>query len=238
VLDWAPPQATSVKAINVLVNRDTGAGYPTLARNVARFQGARCAWQDAGVPNDLAPGLLIASPGMNCPFFSYTVVLLVEHSEDGALGFVINRPTDTPVTSLLEGLEVEDLGEHLPGEVWVGGPVAPDTGWVLFDPTSGNTEEVEAVELCPRLAVSASHTFLEHIAAGRGPSQYALLLGYAGWGPGQLDDEIRSGSWIPIDLDAALVFDAAPEDCWREGLATLGIDPARVVGIAGGVAEA
>ena len=172
---------------------------------------------------------------MACPFFHHTVVLLVEHSEDGALGFVVNRPTDTPVTSLLEGFEVEELSEELPGEVWIGGPVAPETGWVLFDPTSGDTAEVEAVELCPRLAVSASHTFLERLADGRGPSRYALLLGYAGWGPGQLDEEIRGGSWIAIDLDPALVFDAEPEDCWRAGLATLGIDPARVVG---GVAEA
>ena len=182
------------------------------------------------MPTDLSPGLLIAAPSMQCPFFNHTVVLLVEHSDDGALGFVVNRPTDTPVTSLLEGLEVEDLSDHLPGEVWLGGPVAPDTGWVLFDPTSGNTDDVDAVELCPRLAVSASHTVLAQIAAGRGPGRYALLLGYAGWGPGQLDDEIREGGWIPIDLDPALVFDTPAEDCWLAGLATLGIDPARVVG--------
>ena len=187
---------------------------------------------------NLAPGILVAAPGMNCPFFDHTVVLLVEHSEDGALGFVVNRPTETPVTSLLEGLEIEDLAQALPGEVWVGGPVAPDTGWVLFDPSSGDTEEVEAVHLNERLAVSASRTFLEQLAEGRGPSRYAVLLGYAGWGPDQLDDEIREGSWIPVDLDAALVFDLDPAQRWLAALGTLGIDPARVVGLGGGVAEA
>jgi len=190
------------------------------------------------VPADLAPCLLIAAPGMSCPFFNHTVVLLVEHGEDGALGFVINRPTTTPVTSLLEGLEIDDLSAHLPGEVWVGGPVAPDTGWVLFDPLSGDSDDVEAVELADRIAVSASRTFLEHLAGGQGPTVYALLLGYAGWGPGQLDDEIRDGSWISIDLDPALVFDADHADRWRAGLATLGIDPSRMVGVGGGIAEA
>ena len=185
------------------------------------------------VDTELAPGLLVAAPGMNCPFFDHTVVLLVEHGEDGALGFVVNRPTKQPVTSLLEGLEI---AEELPGEVWVGGPVAPDTGWVLFDPSSGDTSDVEAVQLSDRIAVSASRTFLERLADGEGPETYAVLLGYAGWGPGQLDEEIREGSWIWIDLDAAFVFDVDCDDRWREALMSLGIDPARVVGF--GVAEA
>ena len=186
--------------------------------------------------SQLAPSLLIAAPGLACPFFDHTLILLVEHSEDGALGFVVNRPTQTPVTSLLEGLEVEDLQTELSGSIWVGGPVAPDTGWVLFDPTSGDTEDVEAVHLDPRVAVSASREFLEVLARGGGPDRYAILLGYAGWGPGQLDDEIRDGNWISIDLDASLVFDQVASERWRAALATLGIDPARVVGL--GVAEA
>lgn len=197
----------------------------------------RLRWHDETVDTELAPSLLIAAPGLACPFFDHTVVLLVEHGDDGALGFVINRPTDTPVTSLLEGLLIDDLQAELPGAVWVGGPVAPDTGWVLFDPSSGDSSDVEAVHLSPRIAVSASPTFLERIADGQGPTVYAILLGYAGWGPGQLDDEIRDGSWISVDLDAALVFDFPSQDRWREALATLGIDPARVpLGV--GAAEA
>ena len=184
----------------------------------------------------LAPGLLVAAPGMTCPFFNHTVVLLVDHDEDGALGFVINRPTNTPVTSLIEGLEIDDLGDELEGEVWVGGPVAPETGWVLFDPTSGDSEDVEMVELDARVAVSASRVFLERIADGEGPDTYAVMLGYAGWGPGQLDDEIREGSWIWVDLSAELIFETASPDRWRAALASLGIDPARLVGL--GVAEA
>lgn len=185
----------------------------------------------------LAPGLLVAAPGLTCPFFHHTVVLLVEHGDDGALGFVINRPSETPVTSLLEGLEVEDLARELSSEVWVGGPVAPDTGWVLFDPTSGDTAEVESVELAERVAVSASRHVLEQIAAGGGPEVFAVLLGYAGWGPGQLDDEIREGSWIWVDLDPGLVFERPAEERWAAALGALGIDPARVVGGLG-VAEA
>lgn len=178
----------------------------------------------------LAPGLLVAAPSLRCPFFHHTVVLLVEHDDDGALGFVVNRPSETPVVSLLAGLEVDDLADELGGEVWLGGPCAPETGWVLFDPSSGDSRGVEAVELAPRLAVSASRAFLERLARGRGPECYAVLLGYAGWGPGQLDDEIREGSWIWTDADASLVFDLAHPERWVGALATLGIDPARVVG--------
>lgn len=182
--------------------------------------------------------MLVASPGMDCPFFDHTVILLVEHSEDGALGFVINRPTETPVTSLIEGLEIDDLTRALPGAVWVGGPVAPDTGWVLFDPSSGETDDVEAVHLSERVAVSASRSFLERLASGEGPQTYAVLLGYAGWGPEQLEEEIREGSWIPVDLDPQVVFDLDPDQRWLAALGTLGIDPARVVGLGNGVAEA
>lgn len=178
----------------------------------------------------LAPGLLVAAPSLRCPFFNHTVVLLVEHDDDGALGFVVNRPTERKVDSLLASLDVEDRAEELGGEVWLGGPCAPDTGWVLFDPSSGDTRDVEAVELAPRIAVSASRAFLERLARGRGPECYAVLLGYAGWGPGQLDDEIREGSWIWIDADPSLVFDRAHPERWAAALATLGIDPARVVG--------
>ena len=186
----------------------------------------------------LAPGLLIAAPGTDCPFFENSVVLLLEHGDAGARGFVINHPTSTQVTSLLEGLNIEDLAEHLRGEVWLGGPVAPDTGWVLFDPTSGELGDVQALELCPRVAVSASQTFLENLAQGRGPSCYAVLLGYSGWGPDQLEDEIRDGGWIWIELDASFVFDVQPKDRWRAALASLGIEPGRVVGANGGIAEA
>lgn len=178
----------------------------------------------------LAPGLLVAAPSLRCPFFNHTVVLLVEHDEDGALGFVINRPTDAPVASMLDGLEIEDLAAELDREVWLGGPVAPETGWVLFDPTSGDSRNVEAVHLSPRIAVSASRAFLEQIANREGPERYAVILGYAGWGPGQLDDEIREGSWIWTEADPALVFDRVYEERWIGALDTLGIDPARVVG--------
>ncbi|HEY8428410.1 MAG TPA: YqgE/AlgH family protein [Sandaracinaceae bacterium] len=184
----------------------------------------------------LAPGLLVAAPSLRCPFFHHTVVLLVEHDENGALGFVINRPTKTPVVSLLDGLERKDVAAALDRTVWIGGPVAPDTGWVLFDPTSGDAGGVEAVRLSERLAVSASRAFLERLARGEGPDRYAVLLGYAGWGPEQLDDEIREGSWIAIDADPALVFDLEPADRWSAALASLGIDPACVVGAT--VAEA
>jgi putative transcriptional regulator len=182
------------------------------------------------VTTKLAPGLLVAAPSLRCPFFHHTVVLLVEHDEDGALGFVVNRPTSMPIASLLAGLELDDVAADLNAEVWIGGPCAPETGWVLFDPSSGDARDVDALQLGPQIAVSASRAFLDRLARRNGPERYALLLGYAGWGPGQLDDEIREGSWMWTDLDPALVFDRAHAERWAAALGTLGVDPGRVVG--------
>ncbi len=176
----------------------------------------------------LAPGLLVASPSLRCPFFGRTVIALVEHGEEGALGFVINRPIDMPVATLLESLGVEERAQGGDAKVWLGGPVSTGTGAVLFDPTSGDASGIEAVALTPSLALSASRALLERIARGAGPSRFVVLLGYAGWSAEQLDDEIRDGSWLWGDLDASLVFEGDPEARWATAMARLGVDPARV----------
>lgn len=176
----------------------------------------------------LAPGLLVASPSLRCPFFQRSVVLLVEHDEGGSLGFVVNRPSDMALDALVERLDLKDVAPNLPGDVWVGGPVAPDTGWVLYDPGTGDAGAA-AVHLGPRLAVSASRELLSRLAKREGPKRYAVLLGYAGWGPGQLDEEIADGAWIPVELDPAVVFDTEVDRRWARALRSLGIDPARVV---------
>ena len=190
-----------------------------------------------GVKTRLAPGFLVASPGLRCPFFHHTLVLLVEHDDGGSLGFVLNRPSGTPLSELIRHLDADspealggELDGELGGEIWVGGPVAPETGWVIFDPDSGDTRAIEQVKLGDRIAVTASRALLESLARGAGPERYAVLLGYAGWGPGQLDEEIREGSWMWAELDPALVFERPPEERWQAALEAMGIDPAHVSG--------
>jgi putative transcriptional regulator len=179
---------------------------------------------------DLVPGLLVAAPSLRCPFFNHTVVLLLDHGEQGSFGFVVNRPTEVRFGQVLGEVGI-DVGSGGPPEapVLIGGPVSPETGWILYDPTTAAAEVEHAfMPVGERLAVSASIEMLRELAAGEGPTRRVLFLGYAGWGEGQLEQEMRDGSWIPVGLDPALIFEVPVEDRWSRSLALLGIDPARV----------
>ena len=178
--------------------------------------------------SDLAPGLLVASPSLSSDFFSRTVVLLVEHNESGSFGFVINRASGMDLGEVMHQMKYE-VSEDAPTQssVMVGGPVSPETGWLIYDSTSFQTD-AECVEVINGLSVSASVLLLEQVAHGSGPERVALHLGYAGWGPGQLDQEMTDGSWIPIDLEPKFIFDEGIDDRWRNALMSIGIDPARM----------
>ncbi|MEM7435316.1 MAG: YqgE/AlgH family protein [Myxococcota bacterium] len=188
-------------------------------------------WQSAFVSPSLAPGFLVASPSMRCPFFNHTLVLLVDHGDEGSFGFVLNRTTDLDMGDIFEEVGVEpkeaSLGES---PVLLGGPVSPETGWILYDaagvpaPESGRT-----IAVGDRIACSASIEMLHRIATGNGPETCAMVLGYAGWGAGQLEHEMVEGSWIPVDLDYRLVFETPIDARWESALASLGIEPGHVI---------
>lgn len=181
--------------------------------------------------HELEPCFLVAAPSLACPFFNHTVVLLVDHRDDGSLGFVVNRPAELGFGEILQQIGVEvSPGTPVDAPVMLGGPVAPETGWLLFDPAEGEVLDEGVLRIHRNLAVSANPDMLDVIARGEGPTDHVMLLGYAGWDPGQLDQEIREGSWIVVDLDPALVFDLPTDERWGAALAKLGIDPARVVG--------
>ncbi|MDD9932342.1 MAG: YqgE/AlgH family protein [Myxococcales bacterium] len=179
----------------------------------------------------LAPGFLVAAPSLLDPNFRRSVVLLVDHRPEGSLGFVINRPADSRLRAMLEplGLELED-SQVVDCPVLVGGPVNPSTGWVVFEhnqmPAQVDAEEV--VEVSGKVSVTASRDLLEKLVQRQGEDRMLLVLGYAGWGPGQLDAEIAQGAWIPIDFDPGIVFDTPYEQRWTAALRSLGIDPARL----------
>lgn len=187
--------------------------------------------------SELAPCFLVAAPSLTCPIYRRSVILLVDHNEDGAFGLVINRPADVRFRQVLGdvGIEVDPVSPP-EAPVMVGGPVSPGTGWIIYDPAGGPWPRDEMVQVADRIAVSASYEMLEALASGHGPKRRLMMLGYAGWGPGQLEEEIAEGSWIPVDLDARLVFETPPEDRWSAALATFGIDPAWVTGLTVGEA--
>ena len=168
---------------------------------------------------------------MRCPFFNHTLVLLIDHGDDGSFGFVINRETNMQIADVFVEVGVEQKATvTVSAPVLLGGPVSPESGWILYDaegvpqPAIGKT-----IAVGERIACSASLELLERIARGDGPDTCAMVLGYSGWGQGQLESEMKQGSWIPVDLDYGLVFETPIEQRWEAALATLGIDPARVI---------
>lgn len=178
----------------------------------------------------LAPGFLVAAPALRDPSFARSVVVLVEHGEEGSLGFVVNRPAPVSFAQVSELLGL-DLSNGAETPVFVGGPVAPQSGWILFDPRGVEAAILdEAVRVSEHLAVSASRPLLESIARGEGPERRLLALGYAGWSAGQLDGEFSRGVWVPVDLDDEIVFDVPAGDRWHAALTSAGIDPARMSG--------
>jgi putative transcriptional regulator len=175
----------------------------------------------------LAPGFLVAAPILRDPNFAGSVVLMVEHSDQGALGFVVNRAASTSLHKVLMQLGVADTPVRHEVAVMIGGPVSPQTGWIVFDsPKPPTTARDDVLMVTESLGVSASKQFLVDAVRGEGPGRAMLVQGYAGWGPGQLELELRQGVWIPVDLDARVIFDEPPERRWSAALGVLGIHPA------------
>jgi putative transcriptional regulator len=181
------------------------------------------------MPSQLAPGFLVAAPSLLDPNFKRTVVLLVDHRPEGSLGFVVNRPAQVQMRAMMERLGLAIASTAIPDtSVLVGGPVNPQTGWIVFEQGQITANNEDVVRLSDRLAVSASRELLETLVAHKGPERMLLVLGYSGWGAGQLDAEIAQGAWIPVDFDERIVFDTPFEDRWSSALRILGIDPARL----------
>jgi putative transcriptional regulator len=183
---------------------------------------------------DLAPGFLVAAPSLLDPNFRHSVVLLIDHRPDGSLGFIVNRPSDVTFEGVVQELGLSPKDRSPPQvPVLVGGPVAPHTGWIVFDPTTTSVSLDSTIEVSSRLRVSASREILRELAHGQHQaSRHLLVLGYAGWGAGQLDNEIKQGAWIPVDLDEAVVFETPYPRRWNAALEALGIDPLHIVGTA------
>ncbi|WP_440996455.1 YqgE/AlgH family protein [Arhodomonas sp. SL1] len=175
-----------------------------------------------GNRNDLTNHLLIAMPALADPNFAQSVTYLCEHSEEGALGIVINRPAGLRVGELLEHLDItvtdEGIADH---PVYAGGPVQRERGFVLHRPV-GSWEASRAVT--DELAVTTSRDILEAIARGEGPEEWLLALGYAGWGAGQLEQELAENAWLNGPATPGLLFHQAPDERWRAAAALLGVD--------------
>ena len=160
--------------------------------------------------------LLIASPTMGDPRFLQTVILMVRHDRNGALGIVINRPIgDRPLARLLEALGENDPGVAGTVRIFAGGPVQPDIGFVLH---STDYHRSDTLDIDGHVAMTSSREILRDIGNQRGPNKSLIALGYAGWAPGQLEGEFAHGFWYTTPQDANLVFDDDRDDVWDHAM--------------------
>lgn len=194
--------------------------------------------QTTPLPSGLAPGLLLAAPTLGDPNFDGSLVLMAEHHPEGALGFVVNRPGAISVAEVLRGLDPELEAVALAhgragGQVLLGGPVAPERLWILYRPGEVPAEE-GATRVGGELALGGSRELLEALVRAPGGGPFLLMLGYAGWAPMQVEQEVNAGAWVPLPLHQDLVFDVPHAEQWEQAVRRLGLQPGSFMVTGGG----
>jgi putative transcriptional regulator len=180
-------------------------------------------------PTWLRHQLLIAMPQLGDPNFAQTVTWLFEHNAEGAMGVVINRPIDMDVDELLEQLDLGPLrGDTSRHHVLAGGPVQANRGFVLHRSNDALPRWNHGVVFGNGITLATSRDVLEAIAAGNGPSESLIALGYAGWGAGQLEREIAENAWLAAPCNPDLLFDVPFEDRWATAARSIGVDLALI----------
>lgn len=171
---------------------------------------------NVGGPPSLAGQLLIAAPNMGDPF-DHAVILMAQHNRDGALGIIINHPLATrPIATILDALGADSQNVTGSVPVFFGGPVGMTNAFVLHN---ADYRHGQSLDIDGRVALSDAVAVLRDIGLGKGPAKSLVALGYAGWGPSQLDDEIARGAWITVPESPQLVFDDDRAKLWTDAMA-------------------
>ena len=166
--------------------------------------------------------MLIAMPGMADPNFERSVTLLCQHTGEGAIGITINRESDFTLGEILDQLDITCADEAVRhGAVLEGGPVNRDRGFVLHSPMDGFESSLRINE---DIMVTTSRDVLQAIAEGQGPERFTMALGYAGWGDGQLEAEMRENAWLSVPADSVIVFELPLAERWAHAVSMLGVD--------------
>lgn len=172
--------------------------------------------------DSLRDHFLLAMPGLDSGLFSGSITYICEHGEAGAMGIVINQPLDLSLGEIFDHLEIDCAPGFHDQAVLAGGPVQIDHGFVLH-PRGEETWD-SSLRVTPEVQLTTSRDVLNAIAAGEGPKEYAVALGYAGWSAGQLEEEIANNSWLTLPADKRIIFHTAIEDRVAAAAAALGID--------------
>lgn len=169
----------------------------------------------------LAPALLLSMPQLIDPNFARSVVLLCEHAAEGAFGLIVNRPSEISAAAAVKLEPPVAHANDLP--LLIGGPVEPQRGWIL---TATAPDGVESRELGAGLYLSASPVLLRRVLTSRPvPRRTHVLAGYAGWGPGQLDEELAQSAWLIVPVELDLIFEIPSAAVWEMAIRRLGADP-------------
>lgn len=187
-------------------------------------------------PLSLTDSFLVAMPGMLDPTFAGAVVYVCEHNDQGALGLVVNRPTDLTLETLFERVDLTlDIAPLLAEPVFYGGPVQTERGFVLHETVAD--DYTSSVRVTDAIRLTTSKDVLEAMAAGAGPRKVLITLGYAGWSAGQLEDEIAANGWLTVRAGPRvanrIVFDTPIDARYTETVKLLGFDPFMLSGNAG-----
>ena len=189
------------------------------------------------LPSYFANQFLLAMPGMQDDNFAGSVVYLLEHTDKGAMGLVINRPTDIVLPTLFEKIELKlEITPLLDQPVYFGGPVQVERGFVLH-PSDPFEKYSSSLIITDGLSMTTSKDILEAVAKGAGPQKFIMTLGYAGWGAGQLEEEISLNGWINVTLPSTemstIIFDTPYAQRYQKAMQILGFDPSSLSGEVG-----
>jgi len=188
--------------------------------------------QHRRMTDTLAGKLLVAMPGIGDPRFEQSVIILCSHNEEHAMGLVVNKPKDElTLGDVLGHLGIESAEATAGAIVLDGGPVRPDRGYVLHskDFAAGDATQ----DVTEGIALTSTRDVLEAVAGENAPERFILALGCAGWGAGQIENELKQNAWLVIDAADAIIFSERHEDKWGDAIRTLGFDPAQLTGEAG-----
>jgi putative transcriptional regulator len=185
----------------------------------------------------LANQFLIAMPGMVDPNFARSVIYLFEHTERGAMGLVVNRPTELDLATLFDKIELKlEIAPLLEQPVYFGGPVQVERGFVLHEPIP-NPSYSSSLIIPGGLTMTTSKDVLEALAIGNGPRKFLMTLGYAGWSAGQLEEEITLNGWMNVPLSRQqmidIIFDTPSSQRYEKAMSHLGFDPSHLSGEVG-----
>lgn len=172
--------------------------------------------------DSLANQLLIAMPSLDESYFGRTIIYLCEHDDDGAMGLVINKPTELSIAKVLAELNLVDEDDDKLNEqhVMSGGPVQTDRGFILHN---DDKQWSSSLKLDDKITVTTSKDILAKLNTEQGPQKFIMTLGYAGWSPGQLEQELADNTWLTLEADPELLFNTPIDKCWDKALEKLGV---------------